>query len=319
MTLSKLAALAHVSVSTASKAFSMSREVNDETREMIFKIAREQGCFKKFYNARYPKFVIAVLCPEFESLHYANTFSMIQKFCSEYNCEVCGTSTNFSVENERELLEYYEKYAAVDGIIVVDGRVELGERFQIPAINISSWIKDDKNVTVTRNYRDCLTEAIEHFLSHGICRIGFIGENHTTSKQKMFREILKEKSLEIDEALISITDERLVTGGYCAMEEFFRKGNVPEAVVCAYDYMAIGAMRCITEHALRIPEDVVVMGMDNIPESKYLTPSLSTIDPHTDKSCKLAVATIVSKLIGEEIEVSRRLSCELILRESTRR
>ena len=67
MTLSKLAKLAHVSVSTASKAFSESPDISSETREMIFSIAKAQGCFKKFYNAKYPKLVIAVIAPEFGS------------------------------------------------------------------------------------------------------------------------------------------------------------------------------------------------------------------------------------------------------------
>ena len=69
MTLSRLAKLAHVSVSTASKAFSMSREVNEQTRQMIFAVARREGCFKQFFSARYPKFVIAILCPELDSLY----------------------------------------------------------------------------------------------------------------------------------------------------------------------------------------------------------------------------------------------------------
>ena len=63
MTLSKLARLANVAVSTASKAFSMSDDINEQTREEIFRVARENGCFKKFFNAKYPKFVIALICP----------------------------------------------------------------------------------------------------------------------------------------------------------------------------------------------------------------------------------------------------------------
>lgn len=71
MTLSKLAKLANVAVSTASKAFSMSGDINEQTREEIFRIARENGCFKKFFNAKYPKFVAAVICPEVNSRHYS--------------------------------------------------------------------------------------------------------------------------------------------------------------------------------------------------------------------------------------------------------
>lgn len=71
MTLTKLAKLANVSVSTASKAFSMSPEVNSETREMIFDKARELRCFKQFFSAKYPRLVVAVICPELESRYYS--------------------------------------------------------------------------------------------------------------------------------------------------------------------------------------------------------------------------------------------------------
>ena len=104
ITLSKLASLAHVSVSTASKAFSMSPEVNEQTREMIFQVAKEQGCFKKFFNAKYPKYVIAVICPEYKSLFYSSALSLLQEYFSAHSCEVCVASTNFSPEKEADLL-----------------------------------------------------------------------------------------------------------------------------------------------------------------------------------------------------------------------
>ena len=79
MTLSKIAALAHVSVPTVSKAFSMSSEVNEQTREIIFDIAKKHGCFRKYYNAKYPKHVIAVICPEFKSRYYSRVLSLLQE------------------------------------------------------------------------------------------------------------------------------------------------------------------------------------------------------------------------------------------------
>ena len=80
ITLSRIAKLAHVSVSTVSKAFSMSPEVSEQTREMIFDIAKDHGCFKKYYKAKYPKHVIAVLCPEFKSRLYSQALSNLQAY-----------------------------------------------------------------------------------------------------------------------------------------------------------------------------------------------------------------------------------------------
>ena len=71
ITLSKIAKLAHVSVSTVSKAFSGSSEVNEQTRNLIFEIAKQNNCFKKYYNTKYPRYVIAVISPEFKSSFYS--------------------------------------------------------------------------------------------------------------------------------------------------------------------------------------------------------------------------------------------------------
>lgn len=78
ITLSKIAKLANVSVSTASKAFSGSTEVNEETREMIFDIAKKNECFKRFYNVKYPKLVIAIIVSIIEP--YPDCFMFIVVF-----------------------------------------------------------------------------------------------------------------------------------------------------------------------------------------------------------------------------------------------
>ena len=146
MTLSKIAKLAHVSVSTVSKAFSESNEINEQTREEIFKIAKELGCFKKYYNAKYPKFVIAVICPEFKSSYYSSALSFIQEYLSDKNCEICVAETDFSKEKELELLKYYNLYTSVDGIIIINGHTDTSD-YEIPIINIGSAAQGAFNIS----------------------------------------------------------------------------------------------------------------------------------------------------------------------------
>ena len=75
MTLTKLARIANVSVSTASKAFSMSSDISELTREEVFAAVRANGCFKKFFNAKYPKYIAAVICPELNSRRQRHGFA----------------------------------------------------------------------------------------------------------------------------------------------------------------------------------------------------------------------------------------------------
>ena len=132
MTLTELAKLAHVSTSTASKAFSMSDEVNEQTRSLIFETAKKHGCFKKFYRAEYPNCVIAVLCPEFESAYYSNLLSIMKRTLSEVGAEMCVSEGGFSAQPVEELIKYYDKFNTVDGIIVIGGYLDVESKHETP-------------------------------------------------------------------------------------------------------------------------------------------------------------------------------------------
>ena len=75
--------------------------------------------------------------------------------------------------------------------------------------------------------------------------------------------------------------------------------RVPRALICAYDYLAIGAMRCLHDHGYKIPEDVAVIGMDDIPEAKFLTPSLSSISHNCDEMCERIADTLIKIMMGK--------------------
>ena len=316
ITLSKLAALAHVSVSTASKAFSMSSEVNEQTREAIFKIAREQGCFKKFFNAKYPKYVIAVICPEYKSHFYNSALSHLQESLSAHSCEVCVASTNFSAQTEADLLEYYTHYANVDGIIIIDGRVPLKLPTEIPVATIFPNIGCEGPITLTSDCTDTLTETVRYFLGNGITDIGFIGDCHTFAKEKLFRRIVQNLELEEDAIQYSISQHRFETGGYKAFEAYAQSGHIPRAIICAYDYMAIGAIRYACEHGLKVPEDVAIVGMDNIPENCYLNPPLASIDFNLKKLCAIAADAIMQHLSDPDFVLRYKVPAAFHLRSS---
>ena len=314
LTLSKLAKLANVSVSTASKAFSMNPEVNEETREMIFDIAKKHGCFKKFFNAKYPKLVIAVICPEFESLHYTSMLAHLQMVLEKRGCEICVATTKFSKKRGRELVDYYSKYARVDGIILLDGASALDAAGDVPIVCIGR--ANEYAVRVSMERKKALEEAIDYFISKGVRDIGFIGEKLTDSKKKMFCDIMTEKLGGYDPDFIG-TGERFADGAYDTAEKLIKKGKLPRAFICAYDYLAIGAMKCFLDKGYRIPEDIAVLGMDDIPEAKYLTPSLSSISSNIDSVCEAVADTLINILMGKSYEKSTVINSTLHLRKST--
>ncbi len=317
ITLSKIAKLAHVSVSTASKAFSMSSEVNEQTREQIFEIAKQYGCFKKYFSAKYPKYVIAIICPEFRSRYYSYILSHLQKNLEAYNCEVCVASSDFSAETEKNLLEYYSKYATVDGVIVVDGHIETDKAIEIPVISINSETSNNTIISFSADFRGSFEEAINYFLDKGIADIGFIGEEHTKIKLNAFKDIMTKLTGGAKEEFISISDSRFEEGGYNAMQKLIKSGHIPRAIICSYDNLAIGAIRCIYDYDMSVPEDVAILGVDNIHEAEFLNPPLSSISTQTKELCEAAAKAVIGMLTNKPFEANKTFNTKLILRKST--
>lgn len=317
ITLSKIAQLAHVSVSTASKAFTMSNEVNEHTREEIFKIAKELGCFRKFYNAKYPKYVAAVICPEIQSLHYSLALSMLQENLASQNWELCMTTTNFSKEAEQLLLNYYHHHTNVDAIIVIQGQIPITNTYEIPIISIDSCCPQPNVVSVKSDYEPAFAEAIDYFIKLGITSIGYLGEPKSLTREEMFKDLMSKKLGGYDDKYIAISDARFQKGGYRAMETLFERKDLPRAIICAYDYFAIGAIRCILDHGLSVPEDIAIIGVDDIPEAKYLNPPLSSINPLHEEVYKTAADSIIKLMNEESVDSDVTINSKLYLRKSS--
>lgn len=316
MTLSKIAQLANVSVSTASKAFSGSAEVNEETREMIFRVAREYGCFKKFYNVKFPKLVIAIIAPEFKSSYYTRYLSCLQDALGAENCELCVSTTGFSPEKEESLLEYYYKHSNVDGILILDSHITIEDRYEIPIVSLNSKRMSRCPHEIINNMYPAMQECAAYLKEKGVTDVGFVGETLTLGKCRSFARALSEVGIELREENIRTTSKRFEEGGYDAMEQFFQGGHLPRAILCAYDYMAIGAIRCLTERNLRVPEDVAVLGMDNLRQGEYLNPPLASISSKTQTLCHLGAKAILGLINGESVPEKQEINSTFYLRRS---
>lgn len=316
ITLSKLAKLANVSVSTASKAFSMSDEVNEQTRELIFSVAKEHGCFKKFFKAKYPKCVAAIICPEFNSLYYTRALSFLGEYLSRKNWEICVATTDFSPETEKSLIEYYYKYSNVDGIIVLSSASCAPCPDDIPTVFINSKSRPVQCSLIREDYSSAMRESLSYLKSREVTDIGFIGEALTRGKLELFKSSMAQAGLSVNPDFIRISDARFEKGGYSAMRELLSVNKPPRAVICAYDYMAIGAMKCASDMGLDIPRDIAVMGMDNVPEAEYLTPALSSLSSPIEELCRLAADELICRLDSASPPREHTVDAEFFLRES---
>jgi LacI family repressor for deo operon, udp, cdd, tsx, nupC, and nupG len=167
-------------------------------------------------------------------------------------------------------------------------------------------------------------DATEHLLDLGRRRVAAIGDQpYSTGETAQlrtvgYRQAHARAGLDLDERLIVPTANFHRRVGAEAMERLLALSEPPDAVFCYNDLLALGAMRSLTRAGRRIPDDVAVVGLDDIEEGQYSTPSLTTVAPDKAKIARTAVDTLIDLMNGSatppaEIVMSHRL----VVREST--
>jgi len=310
-----LAKLAGVSVATVSKAFRGAEDISQQTRERIFEIAREYGCYGKFHKGKYHKKVIAVICPEMASSYYTRFVEVLRGLIEQAQCIPVVSADGFNGEKQQELIEYYASYMGVDGIIVFGLRAELKKGYDTPIVSMLSG----SNYTVDFvgvDFKQALTDAVKLLVDYGHEHIAFIGETLSASKVQCFRDV--QQTLGKDASRVVVSQYRFEKAGEDGVTQLFTERQQITALICAYDYIAFGAIKQLKRLGLRVPEDVSVIGMDNISVSQYAETSLSSIGGRPEEICVIAWDLLQKKMKNPYYTSKQNiiLRQELILRES---
>ena len=163
--------------------------------------------------------------------------------------------------------------------------------------------------------------AVQHLLSLGHRRIAFIAGSHRTGqsaeRQAGYVEALNDAGIPADPALV-VPGFFVQTGGHAATQQLLDLPTPPTAIFAANDEMAFGAIDAIHSRGLRVPDDISVVGFDDIATSSYIHPPLSTMRQPLGELSACAVRELVALIEGKGIEPSKTtLPLELIVREST--
>ncbi len=319
MTLKDIAKEAGVSVGTVSKAFAGSDEIGIKTRERIFDIAKRNGCYEKYKKDKYSQKVIAIICPELGSEFYTRIVDEFEKHLNgKYGAVVNISISRFDSERERELFEYHAFVQKADGIIVIGAAEKIVNSGYVPMILMDTESKNfDK---VGWDMKKAIMEAVKYLKDRGHTEIGYIGEKRTHGKYTGYVSAMKAYGLALKSEYVKVSERRFEDGGYEAMSEIISGGVLPTAIIAAYDYMAIGAIRCIKEHGLSVPGDISVMGIDNISADRYLDIPLTSIHIPFDNLFESA-ADMLMKKINNKYYVSDSdviAQCGIIERKSVR-
>lgn len=312
MTMRELAKLANVSVSTVSKAFHDADDISEETRQMIFRVAKEHGCYGKFYKGKFHKQVIAIICPEIGSGFYAAYVERLQRIIRAHNGIALISTDEFSEAAQAELLDYYASYLRVDGIVAFSLKKPIKKGYDIPIVSLFS-APDPRIDTVSINLEAPMEESVALLRSLGHEKIGFLGEQLTEAKAAIFRKIISDAS-----APVIQSEFRFEKAGEDAVEQLLARETDCTALICAYDNIALGAIRQLRRRGYRVPEDVSVVGIDNIASSEHVETALTTIDTNPDEVCMLAWDIIQKKQQSKYYRSNQAITItgKLIVRET---
>lgn len=295
MTMAKLAEIVGVSVSTVSKAFSGSKEISEKKRELIFEAAKKYGCYDKYRKSNYTDKVIAVICPEFKGRYYTEHLAVFEQEIRKHNAVMIACVTDFDKKKEHELITFFSEYSKVDGIIIFD-MTDNNQKYSLPIVSIGNSNCNSNVNSIKISMNKAIDEAVAHLIEYGHSDIAFLGEKNTESSMEIFKAVMKKHNCKINDTFILTSNSRFEEAGYENMNRLFESGHIPTAIVAAYDYIAIGAMKSIYEHGLRIPEDISIIGTNDIKENPYLKVPLTSITTYIEDSCQIAVDILFEKL-----------------------
>jgi DNA-binding LacI/PurR family transcriptional regulator len=163
-------------------------------------------------------------------------------------------------------------------------------------------------------------EAVRHLVGLGHRRIAYLGDRHghqsDTERFAGYRRALEEAGLEYDPELVAHGNGK-AEGAAAPMQNLLGIVPPPTAVFCYNDMSALGAIRAIRAHGLRVPADISIVGFDDLPIMQFMDPPLTTVCQPMRQMGRLAVQTLARLVAGEVFENNIIVPGRLVVRNST--
>jgi LacI family transcriptional regulator len=324
-TIKDIAKRANVSVSTVSNVINNKKNVKPETRERVLDVINEYG-FQPKSVARSLKtkktLTIGIIMPDITNQFFTETTRGIEDTANKYGYNVILCNTDENVNKEIEYLNtLYNK--DVDGIIFV-GTCETQHmdqnRKRTPIVVIDRKLGENMTSVVVDNVKGGFI-ATKHLLERKKSEIILLTGSLSTStyfeRMTGYLNALRSEKFEYNELLVNEC-EASFQGGYNTIQSILNKNVNIQSIFAVSDMIAIGAMRALIEKGKRIPEDVLIVGYDDIIISSMFIPSLTTVRQPKYEMGQRAVELLIDKIEGKSQRNERIiLEPELIIREST--
>lgn len=243
---------------------------------------------------------------------------------ADYNVIFCNSS--YDVATELKNIDIL-RMKQVDGIIFIPSSKDTTcilklMKTDIPFVVVNTCVADVAIDQVYVNNELLAFIATEHLVSLGCGKFVYldrmIDHDYSMNRKKGFLNALKIHSMKVNETHFLRSTGFSYTNGYEVMKTFLEKNIQIDAVFAYNDVHAIGAMRAIMDAGLKVPDDVCIVGCDNIPAAEFMNPRLTTMDYPTHDLGRESALILLQKLQNPSLE-SRQIILKpiLILREST--
>jgi len=328
ITINDVAKLAGVSKATVSRVINNPETVSENLRSKILEVIdttnyRPSKVAQALSNKRTN--IIGIIIPDFTNPVFSKIIVGIEDVFKETEYDFLMTSTNFAVKTEIKQIKMFDE-KNVDGLVILTDQINdelraVLENFTKPIIIIGSDAGLEKiPVVKIDNYRAAF-EVVSYLLNLGHEKIVMITGD---MKDKFSGELrfdgyvsaLKRKGLKVQREFV-YSSKYSSKDGYKAMTKILTRTVVPTAVFCVNDKVAIGVLKCCHDNQILVPEDISVVGFDDIEIASLYNPTLSTVSQPFMEKGRAAAENMLKMINGKEVQREIVLDHELIIRQTT--
>lgn len=328
-TIKDIARAIGVSHSTVSRALNGDSRISPETRWKVLRAAEEVGYRPNLSArglARRQVLSIGLVIPHVSDAFYGRIVHGVDQVSFESGFNLVLYITHADRRREMAALDQIAQ-RRVDGLILIVRKVEAEaiirlRHQQVPLVLLMHRIRGAEIDNVRVDNVDGAFKAVTHLVQLGHQRIAFIGgpsdAPDNRERHKGYRLALSEAGMPVDPALTFKGDFTEASGRAAASAMLkLPQGERPTAIFAGNDRMAIGAIEALLAQGIQVPEDVAVVGFDDIVPASYVRPALTTVRQRTDEMGAVSTRLLIDRLRGD-VGGCREilLKTELIIRQS---
>jgi len=325
-TLRDVARMAGVSHQTVSRVINGSVDVLPETRALVDAAIEKMGYRPNAIArsmARGQSHTLACISPNLTDFTFASVIEGAEVEARQHKYFMLSSSAS-DPETFRELVDKLVGHRRVDGLIVInpyaDNRFEFIPK-DFPLVFVGASAHEKNICSVSLDDEKVAYEATRHLLDLGHTSIALITgpmeEDCSQDRTEGYRRALSEAGIAFDKSMV-IEGDWTATSGQDALLSFIEQGRVPTAVFAQNDRMAMGVLRAARDANIKIPSQLAVIGVDDMPLSSYFDPPLTTMRqdiPRIGREATRMLLDMIEKKTTETCDL--KLHAELVVRQST--